>query len=271
MTSATTVAGSTASTLPKSSAVAWVAKLVKKCRKSRPSASAKASTRPIATSRCATRSPMKPIRMPAASVIVTRPQSGATPIEHGPCRAGEADMRKRMAGEGLSAQHEEIADDAGNDGDHGRGGEGIAHEVIFKHAMIPRARKGRANARRGNFVVGMAMFVPMRVGLDIVAAGHHENAALDADDIDGRAIELGEDRRRDHLFDRAERRLAIAEIEHLVDGIQQRVQFMRAEQHGNREFALQVFHELVPALEMAGGLEVVAHHLGTGRHLHPEH
>ncbi len=48
-------------------------------------------------------------------------------------RAGEADMRQRVAGKRLAAQHQEIADRAGQDGDHGRGRERVAHEIVVKH------------------------------------------------------------------------------------------------------------------------------------------
>ena len=35
-----------------------------------------------------------------------------------------------MAGKGLAAQHQEIADDAGHDGDHAARREGPLHEII---------------------------------------------------------------------------------------------------------------------------------------------
>ena len=54
--------------------------------------------------------------------------------QHRARRPGEADMRQRMAGEGLSAQHEEEADRSGEDRRHARRGEGGAHEIVFKHA-----------------------------------------------------------------------------------------------------------------------------------------
>ncbi|MEI9915613.1 MAG: hypothetical protein WDN29_07125 [Methylovirgula sp.] len=112
---------------------------------------------PIATSRCANFSLMKPMRMPAATVIATRPQSGAMADEHGARRAGEADMCQRMASKGLPAQHQEIADATGDDRDHRRRSEGVAHKSYSNMRMV---------------FVGVAMrvvvLVPMVITLDIV-------------------------------------------------------------------------------------------------------
>ena len=54
--------------------------------------------------------------------------------EPGAGRAGKADMGKRVAGEGLAAQHQEVADGAGDDADDRAGIEGVAHEFIVKDA-----------------------------------------------------------------------------------------------------------------------------------------
>ena len=72
-------------------------------------------------------------------------------------RAGETDVAERVAGEGLAAQHQEIADRARQDRRDAGGREGGAHEVVFKHGRatspLPlRERAGgegvRAEARR---------------------------------------------------------------------------------------------------------------------------
>ena len=68
--------------------------------------------------------------------------------------------------------------------------------------------------------------------------------SLDPDDVDRRPIKFRQDWRRYHLLDRAERRMSAAEIKHLVDGVEQRVQFMRAEEHGDPELGLQAFDQL---------------------------
>ena len=57
---------------------------------------------------------------------------GEEPVLSGTGGAGKADMGKRVAGEGLAPEHEEIADRAGNDADNGAGIEGVAHEFIVK-------------------------------------------------------------------------------------------------------------------------------------------
>ena len=54
--------------------------------------------------------------------------------QHRAGRAGKADMGQRVAGEGLAAQHEEIADRARDDADDGRGDEGVAHELVVEDA-----------------------------------------------------------------------------------------------------------------------------------------
>ena len=48
--------------------------------------------------------------------------------------AGKADMRQRVTGEGLAAQNKEIADAARDNRHDGRGGEGIAHELVVEDA-----------------------------------------------------------------------------------------------------------------------------------------
>ena len=47
--------------------------------------------------------------------------------------AGEADMRQRVAGKGLAAQNQEIADQPGHQRDDRRRREGVLHEVVLKH------------------------------------------------------------------------------------------------------------------------------------------
>ncbi len=50
--------------------------------------------------------------------------------------AGKTDMGKRMAGEGLPAQDEEITDQPRDDRDDGRRRESIPHEIVFKHRHV---------------------------------------------------------------------------------------------------------------------------------------
>ena len=69
-------------------------------------------------------------------------------------RAGEADMRKRMTGEGQVAQYQEIPDRPGDDRDDAAGEKGGAHEVVVKHHAVPRrgdglrSRTGHRQSRR---------------------------------------------------------------------------------------------------------------------------
>ena len=87
--------------------------------------------------------------MPATSVKATSPQSGEIPEQHGTRGAGEADMRQRMAGEGLRAQHEEESDEPADHRDDAGGGERVLHEVIREHgACHDRASWHRADGRR---------------------------------------------------------------------------------------------------------------------------
>src|SRR5579872_4773536 len=75
--------------------------------------------------------------------------------------------------------------------------------------------------------------VAMAVAFQFVAARHHEDAAFDPHDFDLGAIEAGQHGPGDDFIDGAERRLAAAEIEYAVDGAEQRIEFVRAEQHGD--------------------------------------
>ncbi len=74
--------------------------------------------------------------MPARRVKPSRPASGESAEQRGARRACEADMAQRVAGERLAAQHEEIADKAGEHGGHARGRERRAHEIVFKHPGV---------------------------------------------------------------------------------------------------------------------------------------
>jgi hypothetical protein len=64
---------------------------------------------------------------------------------------------------------------------------------------------------------------------DIMIAGHDEDAALYAYDIDIESVKTREHRAGDHLIDGPERRLAAPEKEHAVEPAQERVELMGAE------------------------------------------
>ena len=74
----------------------------------------------------------------------------------------------------------------------------------------------------------------MRVTLDVDVARHDVIAVPDAHDFDLSAVEARQHRAGDDLFDRPDHRLAPAKIENAVDRIDQRIEFMGAEQ--DRDF-----------------------------------
>src|SRR5580698_1203662 len=83
----------------------------------------------------------------------------------------------------------------------------------------------------------------MLVMLDVVLTRHYEDARAEADHLDGRLIERGEHRRGDDLVDRPECGVPAREIEHAIDRTEQRVELMRAEQHGDTKLPLQGFRQ----------------------------
>src|SRR3569623_728873 len=58
-----------------------------------------------------------------------------------------------------------------------------------------------------------------------------------AHDLDRGVVEPRQDRRGDDLVERSERRLAVPEIEHAVDRVDELVEFVRREQHGDAALA----------------------------------
>ena len=93
--------------------------------------------------------------------------------------------------------------------------EGVTHEFIVKHAIVT--------------VVVLVRWASLSTSC---RAGHDEDLAAGPHHLDLRAIEARQHGRRDHLVDRAERRLAAAEIEHTVDRAEQLVDLMGAEEDG---------------------------------------
>jgi hypothetical protein len=88
------------------------------------------------------------------------------------------------------------------------------------------------------------MLVPVVVPFDVLPRGHHEDPAIEMHHFDRRAIEPRQHRTGNDLVDRAQRRLAAAEIEHAIDRAQQRVQFMGTEQDGDAQFDLKRFDQV---------------------------
>src|SRR5579863_4007018 len=87
--------------------------------------------------------------------------------------------------------------------------------------------------------VVIVTIVAMLAALDKMPARHHEAAAAEPHDLDPGTVEPRQDRAGDDFLHRTERGRPAPEIEHPVDGAEQRVQLMGAEQHGDAEPAPQ--------------------------------
>src|SRR5271155_5309212 len=96
----------------------------------------------------------------------------------------------------------------------------------------------------------LVAFVAMRLALDLDAARHHEVAVPDAHHLDLRAIEPREHGPGDDFIDRADHRRARAEIKHPVDGVDQGIEFVRAEQDRDLQFVAQPPRDIDDALLM---------------------
>ena len=70
--------------------------------------------------------------MPAPSVNAQQPDDRADRQHDGAGRARETDVRERVGGERRAAQHDEVADRAGHDGDDGARLEGVDHELVVE-------------------------------------------------------------------------------------------------------------------------------------------
>src|SRR5581483_3783806 len=90
----------------------------------------------------------------------------------------------------------------------------------------------------------ISSIVPVLAFLDIMLARHHEDAAAEPHHLDLRAVEPRQNRAGDDLLDGAERRLPVAEIQHAVEGPEQRVELVRREEDRHAVVALQTLGEL---------------------------
>src|SRR5208337_1818321 len=75
----------------------------------------------------------------------------------------------------------------------------------------------------------VGIVVAMRLALDVDIASHDEIAVPEAHDVNLRSVEARQHRPRHDLVDRTDHRRARAQIENTVDGVDQRVEFVRAE------------------------------------------
>src|SRR5271167_4031965 len=112
--------------------------------------------------------------------------------------------------------------------------------VPARIAAMPDATKAvrmKSYSSMGVVIVRMAspmVIVAVRVALDVDVAGHDEIAVLDVDDLDVRPIEARQHRAGHDLVDGADHRRSAAEIKHPVNGVDQRIEFVGAEQ--DRDF-----------------------------------
>ena len=94
----------------------------------------------------------------------------------------------------------------------------------------------------------IAVLVPVRFALDVDVAGHDEEAVLDAHHLDLRAVEARQHGSGDDFVDGADHRRAGAEIEHAVDRVDQRIEFVGAEDDRDLQFVAQPPRDVDDAL-----------------------
>ena len=70
------------------------------------------------------------------------------------------------------------------------------------------------------------VFVPVIFPLHVVLSRHDENAGADTNHLDRRSIQARQDWAGDDLIDGAERRMAVAQIEHAVERAKQRIELV---------------------------------------------
>src|SRR5581483_4459889 len=85
--------------------------------------------------------------------------------------------------------------------------------------------------------------VPMIVALHVVAAGHHEEPAIQPYDLDLRTVEAREGRAVDDVGHTAERGVAVTQIQDPVERGEQRIELVGAEEHGDLQLLLDPPHE----------------------------
>src|SRR5262245_10906149 len=95
-------------------------------------------------------------------------------------------------------------------------------------------------------VVAMTMIMVMHVihPLHVAAARHHEYMAVGPKDLDFGAIQSRQHRCVDHFVHRAQHRLPIPEIENTVEGTEQLVELVSAEQNGDLSLAANGAHDV---------------------------
>src|SRR5438034_498964 len=85
--------------------------------------------------------------------------------------------------------------------------------------------------------------VAMGFGFDHTLSGNDNDAVLYAQYIDGCSVEPGEHFRRDHLVHGTEGSVALAEVEHTIHGVEQRVELVGGEEHRHAFAMLNALHQ----------------------------
>src|SRR5262245_60017586 len=102
--------------------------------------------------------------------------------------------------------------------------------------------------------VVMAVIVQMIGPLDVQPPRHHENMPVGAEHLNVGAEKLRYYRGCDHFFDRAKHGMTVTEIEDAVEGSEQLIEFMRAEQHRDLPLAADPAHH-IDRYFLAAGVE----------------
>src|ERR1700688_1191245 len=84
----------------------------------------------------------------------------------------------------------------------------------------------------------------MSMGLERTVARDDQDPALHMEHFDRRAVEPREHLAVDHLLDRAESGLSVAEVEHAVHDAEERIDVMGGEEHRDAEACLDALHQL---------------------------
>src|SRR5277367_956783 len=179
---------------------------------------------PIATSRSASFSPNTPMPIPLTKVKPTSPASGDRPNSTAPVAPVKPTCESAWPAK-------------------------VWPRSTRKNPTVPARIAARPDAAKAvrmksyssmGVVAIVRMAVPVvivavRVALDVDVPGHDEIAILDVDDLDIRPIEARQHRSSDDLFDGADHRCSPAEIEHPVDGVDQGIELVSAEQDRDLE------------------------------------
>src|SRR5271157_5753025 len=163
---------------------------------------------PIATSRWASLSPNSPIPTPVRNVKPTRPANGDRPNSTAPVAPANPACESAWPAK-------------------------VCPRSTRKNPTVPASTAATPEAAKAErmksyssmgVVAIVGMVVAVRLALDLHVAGHDEIALPDPYDLDLRAVEARQHRAGHHLLDRTDHRRAAAEVEHPIDGVDERIE-----------------------------------------------